>query len=273
MVIKMSYLLDKSRKRNKFLKSAAGVFIIIILFYFRAGIFGGLSYASHAVFRPVLSSGNSIGQKFKNLGSYFSFKSSLYKENMDLKSKLDEDRADRANYDSVVAENISLKEILGRKSEQANMTLAAILAKPNQSPYDTLLIDVGTEHGIESGDRVFAKGFVPIGRVAEAYSSSSKVILFSNAGEKTQAIISPLAGQAGGNIFAELVGRGGGNFEIVLPRDIVLWKGDQAVLPGLTPYVIGIVETVISDPRDSSQKALLVAPVNIQELKFVEVEN
>jgi len=34
----------------------------------------------------------------------------------------------------------------------------------------------------------------------------------------------------------------------------------------------GTVETIISDPRDSFQKALLVSPVNIQEIKFVEVE-
>lgn len=77
---------------------------------------------------------------------------------------------------------------------------------------------------------------------------------------------------AGGNIFTEIVGRGGGNFEMVMPKDLTLAKGDQAVLPGIVPYVLGIVETTISDPRDPFQKALLVSPVNIQELKFVEVE-
>jgi len=44
------------------------------------------------------------------------------------------------------------------------------------------------------------------------------------------------------------------------------------VLPGITPYTLGIVQTILSDPRDSFQKALLVSPVNIFELKFVEVE-
>ncbi|HEV7702012.1 MAG TPA: rod shape-determining protein MreC [Candidatus Paceibacterota bacterium] len=268
----MNYLLDKKNKRNKNLKIIGAVLVFIILFYFRAGVFSGLGYVSTAVFRPVLSSGNGAGRKLTSFASYFSFKSSLSKENADLKSERDADSADRANYASVVAENAGLKEILGRKNEQVKMTLGAILAKPNQSPYDTLLIDIGVDKGIKMGDRVFAFGNLPIGRIAEAYPKSSKVILFSNSGEATEVVLSPQAGQAG-NIFTEVAGRGGGNFEMIVPRDLVLWKGDQAVLPGITPYVIGVVETVISDPRDSSQKALLVSPVNIQQLKFVEVAN
>jgi cell shape-determining protein MreC len=172
--------------------------------------------------------------------------------------------ADRANYNSIVAENASLKEILGRKNESVSMTLAAILAKPSQSPYDTIIVDVGVEQGIKVGDKVFALGNVPIGYVAEAYPNTSKVILYSNSGEKTFAIVK--------EVSMEIVGRGGGNFEMILPRDFTLAKEDQAVLPGIVPYVVGTVETIISDPRDSFIKALLVSPVNIQEIKFVQIE-
>ena len=45
------------------------------------------------------------------------------------------------------------------------MILSAILSKPNQSPYDTLIIDVGTQEGLKTGDTVFALGNVPIGRI------------------------------------------------------------------------------------------------------------
>lgn len=261
----MNYLLDKKTKRNKVLKIIFGVIIFIFLFYFRLSIFNGLSYVSASIFRPVLTSGNSIGAQVKSIGAYFSSKNSLSRENIDLKARIDEGVADRANYDSVVAENASLKEILGRKNESVSMTLTAILAKPNQSPYDTLLIDAGASQGIKVGDKVFALGNVPIGRVAQVYPNTSKVILYSNSGEKTFAMIK--------EVSMPIVGRGGGNFEMILPRDFVLLKGDQALLPGLTPHVLGIVETILSDPRDSFQKALLVSPVNIQELKFVEVEN
>ena len=57
-----------------------------------------------------------------------------------------------------------------------------------------------------------------------------------------------------------------------LPKDVVVANGTEAVLPGLTPYTLAKVDTIISDPRDSYQKALLASPVNIYELGFVEIE-
>ena len=262
----MSYLLDKKIKRKKFFKITTLIVILVILFYFRSSIFNGFSYGSNAIFRPVLILGRGLGENLKNVSSFFAFKNSLYNENIDLKYKLNENIAKLANYNSVLTENINLKEILGRKSAQNTLTLAAILGKPNQSLYDTLIIDAGVEQGIKVADRVFAFSSVPIGRVAEVYLNSSKVILFSNSGEKTQVMVS------GENFFMEIIGRGGGNFEMILPRDFILQKGDEAILPGIMSHVVGIVETIISDPRDPFQKALLVSPVNIQELKFVEVE-
>jgi len=145
------------------------------------------------------------------------------------------------------------------------MVISTILSKPNHSLYDTLIIDTGAKNSISEGKRVFAFGNIPIGRIAEVYSDSSKVILFSNPGEKTEVVV-------GKDIFMQVIGRGGGNFEMNLVKDIVLEKGMEVVLPGIHPYVLGIVETIISDPRDFFQKALLISPVNIQELKFVEVE-
>lgn len=261
----MSYLLDKKIQKKKFFKIAIGVIVFIILFYFRSGIFGGLSYAAGAVFRPVLILGNNSGEKFGNLGSYFASKNSLDAENEKLKSQISENKARISNYDSLVAENTSLKEILGRKDTKSAMILSAILSKPNQSIYDTLVIDAGIKQGLQTGDTVFALGNIPIGRIAEIYDNSSKVILFSNPGEKTQGVIS------GKDVFMELIGRGGGNFEMILPRDIILQKGDQALMPGINSYVLAIAETTISDPRDPFTKALLTSPANIQELKFVEV--
>lgn len=273
----MSYLLDKKNKRKKWYYVASFVFVFLILFYFRVGVWNGLALVSHVVFRPVLIFGNTVGGKFGDLGSYFVFKNSLYNENQDLRSKINESEAKMANYGSILAENISLKEILGRKNEKMSLVLASILSKPNQSLYDTLVIDVGTRNGIQVSDMVFALGDIPLGRVSDVYPSSSKVILFSNPGQKTEAIVSTKKpaqpdGRSDGDVFLEVMGRGGGNFEMIVPRDFEIVKGDEVVLPGINPFVLGIVETIISDPRDPFTKALLTSPVNIQELKFVQVE-
>ena len=262
----MSYLLDKKTKRKKLLSLAIGVVVFIILIYFRAGIFAGFGSVSQVIFRPVLVAGQGVGGKFGELAAYFLSKSSLSQQNQNLQTKLNEDAAQMSNYNSMLADNASLKEILNRKDAKATMTLAAILAKPNQSIYDTLVIDAGAKQGLKTGETVWALGDVPIGYVGLVYDDSSKVILFSNPGEKRQVVV------PGRDIFLEIVGRGGGNFEMVLPRDLVLQKGDQLVTPGLSPRVLAIVQTIISDPRDPYAKALLMSPVNIEELKFVEVE-
>lgn len=262
----MSYLLDKKIKRKKFIVGVFCVVILTILFYFRLGIFNVFSSVSQTIFRPVLVFGGDISEKLKSVGSYFVFKKTLYNQNQDLEYKLNENVARNLNYDLILNENQSLKEILNRKDTNIKLVLSAILSKSNQSIYNTLVIDTGIKDGIKVGDIVFALGNVPIGRVSIVYDNSSKVTLFSDAGEKTQAIIS------GKDIFVEVVGRGGGNFEIIVPKDFILQKGDQIILPGIHPYVLAVTETVISDPRDSFVKALLVSPVNIQELRFVEVE-
>ncbi len=129
-----------------------------------------------------------------------------------------------------------------------------------------MIIDAGVNQGVIINQKVFALGNIPIGKIAETYMNSSKVLLYSNPGEKTEVAIT------GKNTFIEVIGRGGGNFEILLPKDFNIENGTEVVLPGITPRVLGTVVKTISDPRDAYVKALLVSPVNIEDLRFVEIE-
>lgn len=262
--IKMNYLLDRKSTKRKFIKIFIVAVFIFLLLYFKDGIFGTFSRVAHFIFRPALSVGQNAGEELSLVS--LQSRRSLLEQNEILKQELEVLNAKLASYESILAENIRLREILGRKNENVEVVLANILSKPNRSPYDTLLIDAGANQGIMNGKLVLALGFLPIGRVAETFSDSAKVVLFSSPGQKTEVIIS------GGNIFLEIVGRGGGNFEAVLPRDMELPQGTEAMLPGANGGLIGMVETTISDPRDAFKKVLLSSPVNIQELKFVQVE-
>lgn len=260
----MSYLLDKKSKRNGHITVIIFVIVFLILIYFRTSIFSGLSYVSSTVFRPFLVLKNSASARLDGFSSYLNSKDYLNKRIADLESKRADDEARMANYNTVLAENESLKEILGRKDEKKITTLAVILGKDNQSLYDTLIIDAGIAHGITVGARVFALGDIPIGYVDTVNEGTSKVILFSNSEQRTAITFR--------ETLFDLVGRGGGNFELILPRDFLVEKGEQVVLPGIMPYVVAVVSDIISDPRDSVKKALLVSPVNTSALKFVQVE-
>ncbi|MEX2028952.1 MAG: rod shape-determining protein MreC [Candidatus Paceibacterota bacterium] len=264
----MSYLLDRKKRRQRFFYSLLAILILLALFYFRTSIWSGLAYVSHTLFRPVLVAGNNVGENFSQAKLLFVSKKTLDQENDNLKSELEEVQAMMRNYNTLLVENLDLKEMLGRsgQGELRPRVLASILSKPSRSPYDTLIIDAGAEEGIKNGNLVFALGDLPIGTIAETYPQSSKVILFSSSGEKTPAVM------AGNNIFLEMVGRGGGNFEMIMPRDVVPAVGDQAILPGITPRIIGVVQKIISDSRSPFVKALLVSPVNVQEIKFVQIQ-
>jgi cell shape-determining protein MreC len=73
------------------------------------------------------------------------------------------------------------------------------------------------------------------------------------------------------NITVPAKGRGGGNFEIHIPREIEVSDGDILVFPYDPTIAVGIVKSIEFDPRDPFQKILARTPVNIQELRFVEV--
>lgn len=265
MATKMNYLLDRKLKRKKILSIVALAFLVIIFFYFREPLSNFLSASVHSIFRPMLGLRRSIGSVFSSLDSAFMYKKNLAEENESLKLKLKEADVRLLGYNSLLEENSRFKEILGRKEEKENFLLSAVLSKPNQNPYDTLIVDVGETDGVETGNMVFALGNVPVGRVAAVYSKTSKVVLFSSSGEKMRVAVN------GGGVVMEVAGRGGGNFEMILPRDFVLPEESVAILPGIFPYVVAIVKTIISDPRDSFQKALLVSPANMQEFGFVEI--
>lgn len=262
----MSYLLDKKIKRRKTEKVILVTIAIILFFFFRNSIFKGFSFAFHFVSRPFLVLGNNIGNGFENLGVYFNTQKNLYLENEVLKFQLKENEAKMSNYNSVLDENEKMKEMMKRKNIGENFVLSVILAKPNRSFYDTLIIDTGLDDGISPGKRVFAYGYIPIGFVSEVYQNSAKIVLYSSPGEKTDVIIS------GSDVFIQIIGRGGGDFEMILPRDFSVQMGNEVVLPGIKSFVVAKIEKIISDPHDSFQKVLLKSPTNIFELKSVEVE-
>ncbi len=260
----MSYLQDRKVKQKRLTIILVIIFVFFIMVVFRTPLFRALSLGGQKVFKPVWVLGGNIGTRFSMFFSSFASKQSLLQENDDLKMKLNEALIKNANQDVLLDENTKLKEILGRKGG-GEFILGNILAKPNQSLYDTLIIDIGEDHGVVLGNTVFALGNVPIGHVAEVFKTSSKVTLYSSWKEKTEVALS------GSDVFMNVVGRGGGNFEMLLPRDFEVENGQEVVLSGSGAHVVGRVVTVISDPRDSYKKALLVAPVNIQQLKFVQV--
>jgi len=245
--------------------AAAVLAIILILLANHFGFFRRLSGFFHTLARPFWKGESALVGTTSLDSGLLRSKREILLENQSLKDENQKLTLEMSNYQTVQDDNTKMKEILGRVDKQS-FILSAILSKPPVSLYDTLVVDAGSSSGVLSGAKVYADTTVLIGTVAQVYAKTSLVQLFSTAGETVQVSVS------GKNLATEATGRGGGNFEMTFPHDVDIPKGTEVTTPGVTPYLVGIVDDVISDARDPLQKVLLRSPVNMQELKFVEVE-
>lgn len=161
-------------------------------------------------------------------------------------------------------ENEMLLKLGGRTSEET-YTIAAVLSRPPVSAYDTIIIDVGSSNGVEKGDIVAVGGGVTIGLVSDVAVHRSTVTLFSTPGHETQVLIGE------NRIAVPARGLGGGNFEIRVPKDELVEKGDSVLLPGINPKIFGVVQQIVTTTSDPFVIVYLTLPVNLYLLRFVSV--
>jgi rod shape-determining protein MreC len=241
--------------------------IVMILFVFFAILFS-FQWSRAILFsvgKPFWQIGSGINTFFSNSFEILRSKVSLISENQSLQDKITKGQKDEELNNILIQENADLKDLLGRKTSSSKTILASVLIKPSFSPYDTLIVDVGTDEGIAVGDMVSVDGNVFIGQISEVYANSSKVILYSSPDQKVLVLV------GSNNVLKEAVGIGGGNFKIELPREIDVKEGDSVMIPSISPNIFGIVEKVEYKEADSFQTVLFKNPVNIAELKWVEI--
>jgi len=215
--------------------------------------------------KPIQSAGGGISNFFQNRSYVFNSKKSLMQENFILSEQVAKLSAENIDRTTLLEENIKLKDAFSRQKISTSI-LGVILQKPPAILYDTLTIDIGSAEGVIVGEKVFAYGNIFIGRIDEIYKHTSKVKLLSAYNEKTNIVL------GNQDAYFDMMGRGGENFEIVVPRDIDIKIGDNAIYPDIAPFVVAVVSNIIIDDRDPFKKIILKNPVNINELKFVEVE-
>ncbi len=220
-----------------------------------------------AIGRPIWKVESLFTTKVQDAGYIVRTKASVFKENAVLTQENTDLKASMVDYQILMTENDQLKELFGRMPSNSSFILGNILIKPNRSPYDTIIIDIGLNAGIKEGDQVFANAQTPIGLIKKVYSNTALVVLYSSPGQTTKATLD------GSNANVELVGQGGGDFNMSIPLDLSAEAGTDVIFPGINPQIIAIVEQVISAPTDPVKKVILRSPINVQSLKWVQVKN
>jgi len=255
---------QNNTKRNILIGTSLLVAVVPIFYFWSGAIYYGISTATHYISDPLWKAGNRVTNTASSYGVFFHSKGTLEEKNDELEREIQELRLKLLSKDLLLQENKELKATLGRVSGR-EVTLAAVLAKPNNSPYDTLIIDAGKDKGIEEGDKVLVAGEIVIGTIQEVYAHSSKAELYSSPGLIHNVTVRE------GTIPAKAYGKGAGNFEITLPRDVEVTLGDVVTIPDTDIIILGNVLHIEKDPNSPFQTILVKSPVNFSELKWVEV--
>ena len=261
--MKMSYLLRNKRKRSPSVVIATIVVVIIlILNFFLPNALAGFF---QTIARPFWKLGNGAEDQLASVGQYAQSKRALIAENERMQRELSAAEIRLQTLHLLAKENDELRALMGH-GEDKSVILAYVLRAPGSSPYDTFVIDVGSNTGIMPGDVVTVEGVLPIGTVAEVYRTTALVRLYSSPGQETEVVIE------GQDTHATAVGRGGGNFELKIPRDLAVTEGVNILLPNSSPHILGKVLSIEADVTHSLQTLLFRSPINFREVDKVLIE-
>lgn len=199
----------------------------------------------------------------KGVTTNFHLKRSLVHENEALKAELTRLQAlvlDR----NLLEEKVSkLEEALGRTVGD-DRVVARVLAVPGWSPYDTLVLDVGSNNGVLVGDLVVYAGSGVVGEVIEVYAETAKAKLYSSPESERMVVVGPQA------IPGKVHGRGLGNFEMIVPQGSAIAVGDEVRTPGGS-LIVGIVGAIEETATHPTMRVFFRSPWNVTEMRSVEV--
>jgi cell shape-determining protein MreC len=215
-----------------------------------------------ALASPMWQTGTSLTTAVNDSSAIFDNKTKLAAEN----SALAQQVQTLTNENQVLtARSQDLTKLLGGLSSTGGEVLAGVLARPPESPYDTLMIAAGTDDKIVVNAFVYSAGGTPIGTIEHVTNATSQVSLFSTTGRNTD-------GWIGENrIPVTLTGMGAGAFSSTIPATASVAVGDTVYVPGPGALPIGSVVKIDTDPSSPTEVLHIQPLVNIFSITWVEV--
>ncbi len=255
-----------SAKRLRRRQIIIGAVILVTAFVLLRSVFlPPLASLFHTIARPIWVTHGVVGGWFSGGYALVASNKSLIDENTRLRDELAAVALEAYTRDQLKEENDSLKEMLGRPREE-ELILATILARPERSPYDTFVIDIGKDAGLDVGWKVYTDGDLILGDISAVYARTSVVRLYSSSGRELPVMVGSST-----PISATAYGLGGGNFRIALPRGAGVNPGDIVTVPALGIDFAGVVERVETPESSSFAIVYFKIPVNWNTIRSVYI--
>jgi cell shape-determining protein MreC len=163
----------------------------------------------------------------------------------------------------VMEENEELRNLL--QSTSTNRVVAGVIARPPFTPYDSIVLDRGSDDGVVLHAPVYHGKGVALGYVRSVTAHTALVTLFSSPGvESTVYVFGP-------NMFTTAYGEGGGIIRLSVPQGIFIEKGNIVVLPSIDTGVLGKIDEIQSIPTEPEQHAYVTFGVPMNSIRLVTV--
>lgn len=200
---------------------------------------------------------------------YFERVGSIQRENEALRDQLYALKIREAEFNQMKVEYEDLKALMNVASTSTSLkrgssaVTAHVLSKPPFTPYDTFIVDAGSDDGVLLGDLVYANEALVIGRVTRVTARTSYVTLFSS-GNQTQEFLVTRTG-----VSVAVSGMGGGNFALYIPKDFDIVVGDTLREPSYDVGVVATIYAIDETSQNSFKRVYARVPKAIFQSKFV----
>lgn len=251
----------QSNLRNRRIKLIlAGSVVAVLVWYLLPRLIVGVLAL---LMLPVSGIGNWLAQSPAVFPMYLRDRGELVQQLNDLQAEIASKEADDIRLFYVESELQAVRELVG--GQGAPLLLGTVIASPPYTPYDSIVLDIGTDNGVQVGAPIYVGLDIVVGVISAAYDNSSVVTLFSSPGISTNAYI------IGPNVFAVSRGQGGGVMQLGVPQGIALAVGDVVVLPAFGSGVFGTVSAVTSIASEPEQQAYVTIPTSVAQMRYVRV--
>lgn len=220
------------------------------------------------------------GQRVSNMFYYVSSIATTRKENIELKSEIQNLNSKLVDFDRYKKENIELSSLLHFKNSNANLTYisATVVGKIGENWFNELMLDVGTKQGVKKGEYV-VNGQGMIGEVQEVNQNSCKVVTILDDKANIPGKISS-TGETGLITGSEYVSTNKSCKINYLPPDTKTKAGDLVVTSNIITYgndlvqenlLIGTVTSVEEEKTNLIEAAYIKPAVDFSKLEKVMV--
>lgn len=165
---------------------------------------------------------------------------------------------------ALTAKVADLTALIGTTTPAARGILASVVARPPETPYDTLVLAAGSAAGLAPAMEVVGPAGTPLGLIESVTPDFSRARLFSAAGVLTDAWV----GAARVPIGLKGVG---GSFSASLPQGSGIAAGDLVYISGPGAVPVGRVARITGAASDPVVTLAIAPLVNVLSLPWVEV--